>query len=113
MGWGLGQRLLPVIFVIMNAARRSLGIRVIYAVCLLGAAFNHASILVAHGVFWDYGGMPKASAVFWTALTVIDPAAAVLLFLRPNAGIATTAAIIVVDVIHNLGVGKVCGPCRC
>jgi hypothetical protein len=75
---------------------------VIYALCLLGATYNHASMLVAHGLFWDYGGMPKASAAFWTALTVIDPAAAVLLFLRPNAGIIATAAIIIVDVIHNL-----------
>jgi hypothetical protein len=86
----------------MNAARRSLGIRVIYAVCLLGATYNHASMLVAHGLFWNYGGMPKASAAFWTALTVIDPAAALLLFLRPNAGIAATAGIIIIDVIHNL-----------
>jgi hypothetical protein len=35
-------------------------------------------------------------------LAVFDPAAAILLFKRPNAGVAATAAIIVVDVIHNV-----------
>ncbi len=59
-------------------------------------------MLARHGLFWDYGGMPKASAVFWTSLTLIDPAAAVLLLLRPNFGVVATAIIIVADVLHNL-----------
>jgi hypothetical protein len=84
------------------AEHRRLGLRTIYALCLLGATYNHAAMLARHGILWDYGGMPKASAIFWTALTVIDPAAAVLLFTRPNAGVIVTAVIIIADVIHNL-----------
>jgi hypothetical protein len=86
----------------LNAEQRRLGLRSIYAVCLLGATYNHASMLARHGILWDYGGVPQASAIFWTALTVIDPAAVVLLFIRPNAGVVATAVIIVADVIHNL-----------
>ncbi len=86
----------------LNAEQRRLGLRTIYALCLLGATYNHASMLAQHGIFWDYGGVPKASAIFWTSLTVIDPAAAVLLFARPNAGVIATAVIIIADVIHNL-----------
>ncbi len=86
----------------MKAEHRRLGLRTIYALCLLGATYNHAAMLARHGILWDYGGMPKASAIFWTALTVIDPAAAVLLFTRPNAGVIVTAVIIIADVIHNL-----------
>ncbi len=81
---------------------RGLGLRLIYALCLLGATYNHAAMLARHGLFWDYGGMPKASAVFWTSLTLIDPAAAMLLLLRPNFGVVATAIIIVADVLHNL-----------
>jgi hypothetical protein len=86
----------------LKAEHRRLGLRTIYALCLLGATYNHAAMLARHGILWDYGGMPKASAIFWTALTVIDPAAAVLLFTRPNAGVIVTAIIIIADVIHNL-----------
>jgi hypothetical protein len=86
----------------LKAEHRRLGLRTIYALCLLGATYNHAAMLARHGILWDYGGMPKASAIFWTALTVIDPAAAVLLFTRPNAGVIVTAVIIIADVIHNL-----------
>lgn len=85
--------------------RRSLVLRTVYALCLLGATYNHAATIFQHGLFWDYGGVPRASAAFWTMLAVLDPAAVVLLFVRPNAGVAATAAIIIVDVIHNLWIG--------
>ena len=35
-------------------------------------------------------------------LAFIDPAAVILLFVRPNAGVAATSAIIVTNVIHNV-----------
>ncbi|WP_206241039.1 hypothetical protein [Novosphingobium terrae] len=76
--------------------------RAIYALCLTGATCNHWAAIVQHGFLWDYGGLPRASATFWTMLAVIDPAAAVLLFKRPNMGVAATATIIIVDVIHNM-----------
>ena len=82
--------------------RRSLVLRGIYALCLLGATYNHWSTIYHHGFDWDYDGFPRANATFWTTLAFIDPAAVVLLFVRPNLGVAATTAIIVVDVIHNV-----------
>ncbi|WPX16591.1 hypothetical protein RHM58_21590 [Pseudomonas sp. 10S4] len=35
------------------------------------------------------------------ALTILDPLAALLLFINPRTGIALTAAIIIADVAHN------------
>lgn len=83
---------------------RSLAIRLIYAACLIIAAGNHALVLIRHGLLWNYGGVPVASAAFWTSLTLLDPIAAILLLVRPNAGVWLTAAIIVADVTHNLWV---------
>ena len=82
--------------------RGRFGLRAIYALCLAGATYNHLSTFLKHGLFWDYGGVPPASAAFWTALTVVDPVAIVLLFVTPNVGVSATAAIIIADVIHNV-----------
>ncbi|MFK3889651.1 hypothetical protein [Sphingomonas sp. NPDC079357] len=82
--------------------RRGLILRTIYALCLLGATYNHWVVIARYGLLWDYDGLPMASAIFWTSLAFLDPAAVVLLFLRPRAGVAATIAIIVVDVVHNL-----------
>lgn len=85
-----------------HETKRSLVLRIIYALCLLGATYNHWWAIYHHGLGWNYGGFPKASAAFWTALAFIDPAAVILLFVQPNLGVAATAAIIVTDVIHNV-----------
>ncbi len=63
---------------------------------------NHARIVAAHGLLWDYGGVPVASAIFWTSLTLLDPLAVLLLIAKPNVGVLATGAIIVADVVHNL-----------
>ncbi len=78
-------------------------LRLIYAVCLAGATFNHARMIAAHGWGWDYGGVSRYSALYWTSLTFLDPLAAVLLFARPRWGLALTVAIMVTDVAHNGG----------
>jgi len=77
-------------------------LRIIYAVCLFGGTCTHVAIVVQHGLFWDYGGVPWGSALFWTALTVVDPLVAALLFVRRNPGILATAALIMIDVLHKL-----------
>jgi hypothetical protein len=82
--------------------RVSVIIRSIYALCLLGAAFNHARILLRHGLFWDYGGVAWPSAAYWTGLTVLDPLVAILLFVRPKIGIIGTLVLIGTNVAHNL-----------
>lgn len=84
--------------------RASIVIRTLFALCLLAATFNHARAILQHGVLWDYGYGSKivlASKVYWAVLTILDPLAAVLLFVKPRAGIWLTVAIIVSDVIHN------------
>ena len=82
--------------------RRSLIVRSIWAACLLVGGLNHALTLLRHGLFWDYGGVAWPSAAYWSSLTVLDPLAAVLLFLRPKVGIAVTILLIVTNVLHNL-----------
>lgn len=47
--------------------------------------------------------------LFWTALTFIDPLAAILLMARPMLGLALTVAIIVSDVVINSWVGLIYG----
>ncbi|WP_321816054.1 MULTISPECIES: hypothetical protein [unclassified Paraburkholderia] len=84
--------------------RRSLAIRILFAFCLLAGTFNHARAIAAHGLLWDYGygaDALLASQVYWSLLTLLDPFAALLLFVRPRAGLALTVAIIVSDVLHN------------
>src|ERR1700761_6397021 len=84
--------------------RASIVIRTFFAVCLLVATFNHACAILQHGVLWDYGygsRIALTSRLYWAVLTILDPLAAVLLFVKPRAGIWLTVAIIVSDVIHN------------
>ncbi len=80
--------------------QRGASIRIVYAVCLVGATFNHVRAVLTRG--WLPEGLPFATALYWSSLTVLDPLAAILLFLRPRIGIALTAFIIVSDVAHNL-----------
>ncbi|MDC4836581.1 hypothetical protein NQ855_17545 [Acinetobacter baumannii] len=76
-------------------------IRCIYALCLIGAGFNHLQTVLMHGLFWDYNNAPLFTCIYWTSLTFIDPLAAILLFYRPRIGLILTFLIIFSDVIHN------------
>jgi hypothetical protein len=82
--------------------RASLIVRCIWAACLLVGGANHARILLQHGLFWDYGGVGRASAVYWSSLTFLDPLVAFLLFVRPRIGVSCAVVLIVTNVIHNL-----------
>ena len=82
--------------------RRSFILRVILALCMLAGTSTHAMTLWTHGLWWDYGGVPLFTQVYWTSLTFLDPLAALLLFVRPRTGLVMTAAIISSDVAHNL-----------
>jgi hypothetical protein len=88
-----------------NPRNLSTALRGLYMVCMAGAAFNHACIVAEHGLFWDYGGIHPFYAVFWTSLTFVDTLAVLLLLVRPRAGLALTAAVIVVDVLVNATAG--------
>jgi hypothetical protein len=76
-------------------------LRVIYATCLLAGASTHLLTITTHGLSWDYDGAPIVSRFYWTSLTVLDPLAALLLFLRPRFGLALAMTIILSDVAHN------------
>ncbi|WP_111854573.1 hypothetical protein [Acinetobacter oleivorans] len=76
-------------------------IRCIYALCLIGAGFNHLQTVLMHGLFWDYNNAPLFTCIYWTSLTFIDPLAAIFLFYRPRIGLILTFLIIFSDVIHN------------
>jgi hypothetical protein len=86
----------------MKANRPSSGllIRIVYALCLGGATFNHVRSVLDHGWLPEY--LPVASALYWSSLTFLDPLAALLLFVRPRFGIALTVAIIGTNIPHNL-----------
>ena len=84
--------------------RLSFAVRILFACCLFIATANHIRADISHGLLWDYGygsSAYLASRIFWGALTFFDPLAALLLFIKPRAGIVLTATIILVDVIHN------------
>ena len=84
--------------------RLSFAVRILFACCLFIATANHIRADVSHGLLWDYGYGPStylASRIFWGGLTFFDPLAALLLFIKPRAGIVLTVAIILVDVTHN------------
>jgi len=84
--------------------RLSFAIRLLFACCLFAATANHIHADALHGFLWDYGYGRDArlvSRIFWGALTLFDPVAALLLFIKPKVGIALTAAIILIDVAHN------------
>jgi hypothetical protein len=85
--------------------KASLVLRAIYAICLLAATCTHIAMLARHGLLWDYGGAHLLSRVYWTSLTVLDPLAALLLFVRPRVGLILTVLIIASDVLHNTLVG--------
>jgi hypothetical protein len=82
--------------------RGSIAVRSVWAACLLIAGLNHARVLVQHGLLWDYGGLHPMSAAYLTALTLLDPLVAALLFLKPRAGVLATIVLIVTNVVHNL-----------
>ena len=84
----------------MQMLARSLIIRSVYAACLAGATVNHVRSVLAQG--WLPEHLPWPTAAYWSSLTLLDPLAALLLFIRPRIGVAATIAIITSDVVHNV-----------
>ena len=46
-------------------------------------------------------GYPMIARLYWASLTFLDPLAALLLYIRPRAGLVLCTGIIVTDVINN------------
>jgi hypothetical protein len=72
--------------------------RLVWALCLAIGTSTHIASLI-YG--WN-DRVPLPSVIFWNSLTVLDPLAAVLLFLRPRVGVVLTLAIMLADVAHNI-----------
>ena len=72
---------------------------VVYTICFLVGTYTHAAGLVQRGFLAL--PVPFAIGVFWDALTLLDPLAAVLLWWRPRAGIRLALAIMAADVCVN------------
>ncbi len=84
--------------------KASLILRIVYAVCLAGATCVHVATHVQYGQWLgalEGHGFSPATRFFWSSLTLLDPLAALLLFIRPPAGLALVGAIMVSDVAHN------------
>ena len=93
--------------------KASFVLRATYAACLLGAACTHMATLWRHGVWWDYGGAPLFTRVYWTSLTLFDPLTALLLLVWPRVGLVLTTIIITSDVLHNILIGVPWRDVRC
>ena len=85
----------------MNRFAAPSTIRTVYAICMAGAASNHVADIASHGLTWDHGGLPAAVCGFWTSLAFFDALATILLFAKPQAGVALATAIIASDVAVN------------
>ncbi len=72
---------------------------VIYSVCFLVGTYTHRASLVQRG-FLPFP-VPVAVGVFWDSLTLLDPLAAGLVWLRPRLGVPLAVAIMVVDISVN------------
>lgn len=81
--------------------KRAAWVRIVYVLCLAAGTYTHASILARHGWRWNYGGKPLGTVLFWSALTLLDPIVAILLFARPRLGITLLMLLMLSDVIHN------------
>lgn len=74
---------------------------VIYSLCFIGAAINHARDIWANGLLL-HSGRPPVCHVFWTSLTFIDPLVPVLLLLgRVKPALLVAAGIMLTDVAVN------------
>jgi hypothetical protein len=73
----------------------------VYALCFLFATYNHV-IDLRHGGFLPYPYAPLPFNIYWTSLTLLDPLAALLLFLLPYHGMVLAVLIMVSDIAVNL-----------
>jgi hypothetical protein len=88
--------------------RRSLSLRAVYALCLALATLTHVILDLRYGLLLgglESLGYPAFVRIYWASLTFLDPLCALLLFIRPRAGVILCAGIIVTDVLNNSWVG--------
>ena len=73
----------------------------IQSFCMLMGSSTHIMWAIEHGLLSKNYHANFFSMVFWDSLTFLDPLAAILLFVKPKAGVYLTLFIITADIIHN------------
>jgi hypothetical protein len=73
----------------------------LYALCFLWGTHNHV-VDLRRGGFLPYTYAPLPFNIYWTSLTLLDPLAALLLFVLPYHGMVLAVAIMVSDIAVNL-----------
>ncbi|WP_147320706.1 hypothetical protein [Hymenobacter lapidiphilus] len=71
----------------------------IYSACFLIGTYTHAAGILRRGLLAS--PVPVGIGVFWDALTLLDPLAAVLVWWRPRIGVPLAVAIMAVDISVN------------
>lgn len=74
---------------------------VLQSIAMLMGTSTHVAWAIDNGFLSSNYHAPLFSMLFWDALTFVDPLAALLLFVRPKAGLWLTLIIITADVLHN------------
>jgi hypothetical protein len=81
--------------------KRTRIVLVLQSVSMLLGSSTHINWILKNGIFSQQENTLYASTVFWDSLAFFDLLAALLLIIKPKAGIVLTAIIITADVIHN------------
>lgn len=76
-------------------------ILIIQAICMMAGAVTHIKWICENGMYSRQTDTAFFSTLFWDSLAFLDIAAALLLIIRPKAGILMVLIIITTDVIHN------------
>jgi len=74
---------------------------VLQSVSMLLGSSTHLSWILENGIFSRQENTLFASTIFWDSLMFLDLLAALLLIIKPKAGVTLTAIIITADVLHN------------
>ena len=86
---------------VSSLPRLSRPVLIVFSACLAAACAVHLADLWRHG-WLPYHFAPLALNAYWTALTLFDALAAVLLLWHPRVGLALALIIITSDVTLNL-----------
>jgi hypothetical protein len=84
-----------------NLRKKTKAILLIQMVGMLMGTSTHVMWAIRNGFLSEQYNAPLLSQIFWDSLTYLDPLAALLLFLKPKAGVYLTLVIILVDIVHN------------
>ena len=77
---------------------------------MLVGTSTHLSWVIGHSITYVDPRFTIYTTIFWNSVIFLDPLAALLLLASPNNGVLLTAAIILVDVLHNAFVSNLVLP---